>query len=1162
MFISKSLTKKSLENLIKQSFQFLKFSQSSALSDCIKNIGFYYATAAGISISLEDLKTPALKGQLIQEIDASFEKISQSWSLGLISDVDRFQSVIDNWNSGTELLKDQIVNHFSLNDPLNTLYLMAFSGARGNMSQVRQVIGMRGLMVNQDGDIIDMPIQANFREGLSAIDYIISSYGARKGVVDTALKTADAGYLTRRLIYVAQEVTIKAVDCKSDITQSFTLLKESSISDLIGKNLTIITNLEGKPIEYLKKGQTFLTKDFLSKIKKDAPLILFYRSTLGCKIQGGTCQVCYGWDASKFEKVDLGSAVGIIAAQSIGEPGTQLTMRTFHTGGIFSGQFISYQASPCSGRLSLPLNFKMEFSKTSHGKGVPLLLEDIFVTIMSLDGKKTSVFIPRSSCLHFSEESFIKKGQILSEYSQDSKIVYQKKQHPVRAPFDGIILNLKLSARFFSSKNLKITKKNGSLWLASGQIYNTSWGSKLSYKRFLSNGNSFSYSKIVSPISGAFSSNSEMGELKISNNFKHAKLAIGQLSNLSFCGKIQPIVKNFSFIDAHSIFAYYYYYPLINERIYRVQEYSIKKNERKTSFFFITDKDVWKTYFDNPRQFSKKKQMVFFGEPIAPNLRALSSGKLFARDGFKHTYQKSFSLSVPQGAILIANKGKLLKKNKTVAYLVRSKQKGDDIVQGLPKIEELLEARKTKNAATLFSMPSIFLGGWVTGVTNLYKSVSKQSIKNVAYYKVDISLREDDLFTSISKVRKLPLNSFDRRKVRKLAHKKYVLGGFFQGISADNILSDDLKIGYEMLPIKQLETFSPTPVKILPLNILAYTNFGQASECIINNLPTTKYDKLRNNSLSAFLWLKENKECKSLRLISLPYIRSPKFPSVIKRSNLALSKIEKEFSNRFFCNLAYNFSKEKTSKILAYSEVISPIIATNNIQVSNINTLKHEYYRIQPYFAGYSHFFADLVKPKARISEFLDIGRPVTEGKIDPHKMLKCLFGYHYNSDGLYVGAAKSVYKLQLILLNSVQSVYRSQGVNILNIHIELVLRELTSKARIRFSNGEVFYLNEIVSLKAVSELERIYEEQNKKKLIYEPMLLPISKASLQKSGFLAAAGFQETRYVLAKAAIEGRKDWARGLKESIILGRPIPAGSAFLSSKHYLDSMFFYKSI
>ncbi len=214
MIITKTITKKVLENLVHQTF--LKFGviSSSSLLDSLKLLGFHYATNAGLSINIEDLKTPDLKKNYIKETNNEIGEISKQWQEGFVSDTERFQTIIDSWNIATESLKNKIVEYYQNYDPANNLYIMAFSGARGNMSQVRQLVGMRGLMSDQEGKIIDLPIQTNFREGLSSIDYIISSYGARKGIVDTALKTADSGYLTRRLIYISQDLIIREKDCK------------------------------------------------------------------------------------------------------------------------------------------------------------------------------------------------------------------------------------------------------------------------------------------------------------------------------------------------------------------------------------------------------------------------------------------------------------------------------------------------------------------------------------------------------------------------------------------------------------------------------------------------------------------------------------------------------------------------------------------------------------------------------------------------------------------------------------------------------------------------------------------------------------------------------------------------------------------------------------
>jgi len=212
MLLNKTVTRKILETVVHETFSQFGIINCSSLLDSLKLLGFYYATNAGISINLEDLKTPNLKRDCIDTANKEIEEVSKNWQQGFVSDTERFQSIIDSWNIATESLKNKIVDYYKNFDPTNNLYIMSFSGARGNMSQVRQLVGMRGLMSDQDGKIIDLPIQTNFREGLSSIDYIISSYGARKGIVDTALKTADSGYLTRRLIYVAQDLVIREFD--------------------------------------------------------------------------------------------------------------------------------------------------------------------------------------------------------------------------------------------------------------------------------------------------------------------------------------------------------------------------------------------------------------------------------------------------------------------------------------------------------------------------------------------------------------------------------------------------------------------------------------------------------------------------------------------------------------------------------------------------------------------------------------------------------------------------------------------------------------------------------------------------------------------------------------------------------------------------------------
>ena len=201
-----SFNKRELKDLVGQYYIKYGISKASCLLDSLKDLGFYFATQASISLAIEDLKVPPVKKSLIDTTNKNINLINLKYLQGKITNVERFQKVIDTWNQTNDDLKTEVVKHFKRNDSLNPIYLMAFSGARGNLSQVHQLVGMRGLMADPDGQIIDIPIEANFREGLKITDYIISSYGARKGIVDTALKTADSGYLTRRLVDVAQHI--------------------------------------------------------------------------------------------------------------------------------------------------------------------------------------------------------------------------------------------------------------------------------------------------------------------------------------------------------------------------------------------------------------------------------------------------------------------------------------------------------------------------------------------------------------------------------------------------------------------------------------------------------------------------------------------------------------------------------------------------------------------------------------------------------------------------------------------------------------------------------------------------------------------------------------------------------------------------------------------
>ncbi|HZR96561.1 MAG TPA: hypothetical protein VFA56_12755, partial [Gaiellaceae bacterium] len=313
----------------------------ASVLDTIKDLGFMYGTKAGVTISKNDVVIPPTKETILAEYEERVDKVEQAYEHGLITESERHESIVNIWTEATETVADAMVAN--LNE-LNPIYMMANSGARGSFAQLRQLAGMRGLMANPKGEIIERPIKANFMEGLSVLEYFISTHGARKGLADTALRTADSGYLTRRLVDVSQDVIIREPDCKTAEWIDLPLF----LPDGLNKSVTgrILAADVFKPLASGKPGKTQLaekgeeiTMPRLREIVEELgdaaeDFTVPVRSVLKCKAETGVCQACYGTFLATGEMSEIGDAVGIIAAQSIGEPGTQLTMRTFHTGGV------------------------------------------------------------------------------------------------------------------------------------------------------------------------------------------------------------------------------------------------------------------------------------------------------------------------------------------------------------------------------------------------------------------------------------------------------------------------------------------------------------------------------------------------------------------------------------------------------------------------------------------------------------------------------------------------------------------------------------------------------------------------------------------------------------------------------------------------------------
>ena len=474
--------KKQLRQLLAWSFTNYNSIQACALADELKYLGFKYATQAGISISIEDLKIPFVKNLMLEKATQEIFNSEKIYLKGKITDVERFQKIIDTWSLTSESLKDQVVSYFKNYDPLNSVYIMAFSGARGNLSQVRQLVGMRGLMSDPSGQIMNLTIKKNFREGLTITDYLMSGYGARKGIVDTALKTANSGYLTRRLIDVGQDILIREKDCLTE--HSFLLTAPSNdpkalnliYEKIIGRTLSN-SILDPHTKDILVSANSQITPRTLITTLREKNIRKFYvRSPLTCVLYRAICQKCYGWDLANENLVDIGEAVGILAGQSIGEPGTQLTMRTFHTGGIFTSEARQQIISPLDGIIKFSKLLKTVILRTNRGEDV-LITKNSGLLILVPDNKnQNNIFIDvlRNTILFPKNNQYILKDTVIGELINLNKQI-KTEIKPILNDNCGEIFIPKLK-----NKN-NLINNNKLIWILFGQLYSSPKNSFLNF---------------------------------------------------------------------------------------------------------------------------------------------------------------------------------------------------------------------------------------------------------------------------------------------------------------------------------------------------------------------------------------------------------------------------------------------------------------------------------------------------------------------------------------------------------------------------------------------------------------------------------------------------------------------------------------------------------
>ena len=1116
MLITRTVTKKILETIVHETFSNFGVLSSSSLLDSLKLLGFYYATNAGISINIEDLKTPDVKKDFIKVANNEINEVSKQWQQGFVSDTERFQSIIDSWNFATESLKNRIVDYYQVFDPANNLYIMAFSGARGNMSQVRQLVGMRGLMSDQEGKIIDLPIQANFREGLSSIDYIISSYGARKGIVDTALKTADSGYLTRRLIYIAQDLIIREIDCKTTNGLLILLNKNTNLKNIVGRSM-LSARMIKYPYRKIYEEDGTLTLENLKILKQNAPLVLNVRSSLTCKSNGSICQKCYGWDLAQEKLISLGEAVGIIAAQSIGEPGTQLTMRTFHTGGIFTSEMLKQIVAPFSGKIIVPKSLKTISYRTNHGAVVLKLQQEANLTVINWKGLKKDVWLDIGSYLYLGKSAFVKEGQLLAEYSTQSSVPGTRRLKPIYTSLAGEIRfeNLLVRKMLRDKRTVKVNQDDGVLWIASGKIFPLPKEVDYTFPKILNLEKPFAKLKIVSPYEGILLLKD--GIITIINQEEKFILDLLQLTKkVKNCSiKFLPIIQNYQYIDKYTVISTIEIFPNYEGLIY-----SVRKKESKyiSTLFIITEADIWKINSDQVNDFSffqDKKAIVRSGNVINRNSTFSRSGFFLKKDGFKMVFQNATPIFLSRGTILNYKQGDFVLEKKIFATLVNYTQQTEDIVQGLPKIEELVEARRPKIKAQLSRRPGIILNSVFSSQileTVLFSSVIKCiSTKSL--------LKEED---SLKAKAKIKIKKKQEKQKVAIGHSIYLKDSL---VVYNNHVYKAIQVPTTFEPVVYIkEVKTKDPKKIF-------------DEFVFKNLEIEEEDievggtLLIDSKLKFSLWKQEIFDLNSEERILYKY----------KNKKLVeWTKLKENGGYTIFRNSRKDYILYTSDLNFVFLEALNPTLQYEIPLASKL-----------------------LFDP----GTFVDIGEPITEGIVDVHDLLNILFKYHSTLDGVMSGTLRTLYKFQLLLVNSVQSIYQSQGVSISSKHIEIIVRQMTSKVLVKESGDTPFLPGEVIRLSLMNEVYEALKLSGDlttkyKTPKYEPVLMSATNSSLNKDGFLSAAGFQETKRVLTRAALEGSSDWLRGLKECIIIGRLIPAGSAFLNYKSYLDNVYSFKEL
>ncbi|CAN1866518.1 DNA-directed RNA polymerase subunit beta'' [Linum perenne] len=1133
---------------------------TSHILDQVKIMGFQQATATSISLGIDDLLTIPSKGWLVHDAEQQSLVLEKHHHYGNVHAVEKLRQSVEIWYATSEYLRQEMNPNFKMTEPFNPVHIMSFSGARGSASQVHQLIGMRGLMSDPQGQMIDLPIQSNLREGLSLTEYIISCYGARKGVVDTAVRTSDAGYLTRRLVEVVQHIVVRKIDCGT--TRGISVSPRNGmipqrifIQTLIGRVLSDNIYIGERCIAIRNQDiGVGLVNRFITSPTQPISI----RTPFICRSTSWICRLCYGRSPAHGDLVDLGEAVGIIAGQSIGEPGTQLTLRTFHTGGVFTGGTAEHVRAPSNGKIQFNEDL-VHPTRTRHGHPSFLCDRDLDVTIQSQDIIH-NVTIPQKSFLLIKNDQYVKSEQVIAEICA-RKYTLNFKDRVRKHIYSDSGGEMHWSTDVYHApeltySNVHLLPKTSHLWILSG----CSRGFGIV---------PFSLHNDQDQINVHSLSVERKSILNLSINNEQVKSNFFS-SNLS--GKKESRIPDYSELNRVICTGHCH---LLYPEIFYNNSYLLAK--RRTNRFIIPFRSI---------QEKEKELTPLSGISIEiPTNGIFRRNSIFAYSVILSEIAGGINFEPPFPQDVLQEKDNL--KLKVVNYMLYGNDNGK-LIRGI--FDTSIQLVRTclmfnwehdKRASSIEEARASFVEVSIKGlVCNFLKiGLVKSHISYIKKKRNDP--RGSGFFsengsndTNISKEKIQPSLKQNQGTISTLLNRNKEYQSMII-LSSSNCFRMDLDGKYQNKVKESIKRDPKISIRnsLGPLGTASqivrfYSFYHLMTHNLISLKKYLKLDELKQTfRVLKYYLMGENRRILNSDLYSSskgllnPFNLTWYFLNENYNHNYCAERVTLINLGKFFCE---NVCMVKDGPHLKSGQVIivygdSAVIRSAKSYLATPEATVQGHYGKTLYegdtlvtFLYEKSRSGDITQGLPKVEKMLEV-RSIHSISINLEKRVegwnKYITGILGIPWGFLVGAQLTIVQSRISLVNKIQKVYRSQGVQIHNRHIEMIVRQITSKVLVSEDGmSNVFLPGELIGLVRAERIGRALEEA----ISYRAILLGITRASLNTESFISEASFQETARVLAKAALCGRIDWLNGLKENVVLSGIIPVGSGSKELVHY----------